>query len=46
MEAAEITGKRIRAYLDEGKRFDGRTPEEFRDIIIETGVSKNAEGFC
>ncbi len=40
----EITGKRIRKYLEEGKRFDGRELEEFRDIVIETDVSKNAEG--
>jgi len=30
--------------LEEGKRFDGRKPDEFRDISIETGISKNAEG--
>ena len=39
-----ITEKRIRKYLAEGKRFDGRKPEEFREIIIETGISKNADG--
>lgn len=39
-----ITGERIRKYLQEGKRFDDRKPEEFREIIIETGVSANAEG--
>ena len=41
---SNLTGKRIKEYLSEGKRFDGRKPEEFRDIIIEKGVSKNAEG--
>lgn len=41
---SNMTGERIRKYLSEGKRFDGRKPEEFRDIIIETGISKNAEG--
>ena len=41
---ADITGERITRYLKEGKRFDRRNPEEFREIIIETGVSKNAEG--
>ena len=44
METSKITGERIRQYLSQGKRFDGRTPEEFRDIEIETGVSKKAEG--
>lgn len=41
---ADITGERIRKYLGEGKRFDGRKPEEFREITIETGISKKAEG--
>jgi len=41
---SDITGERIKKYLEEGKRFDGRGLEEFRDITIETGVSKNAEG--
>ncbi len=41
---SDLTKKRIKEYLSGGKRFDGRKPEEFRDIIIETGISKNAEG--
>ena len=44
METSKITGNRIKQYLASGKRFDGRKPEEFRDIQIEIGVSKNAEG--
>ncbi len=44
METAKITGNRIREYLEQGKRFDGRKPDEFRDISVEVGVSKNAEG--
>lgn len=41
----EITGERIKKYLsEEGLRFDGRKPTEFRDLEIETGISKNAEG--
>ncbi|MEK6840763.1 MAG: exosome complex protein Rrp42 [Nanoarchaeota archaeon] len=44
METSRITGERIADYLNEGKRFDGRKPEEFRNIEIETGVSKWAEG--
>ncbi len=44
METANITKKRIEKYLSEGKRFDERKPEEFREITIETGVSKKAEG--
>jgi len=41
---AKITGERIKQYLREGKRFDGRALDEFREISIETNVSENAEG--
>lgn len=44
METSKITEERIREYLEQGKRFDGRKPEEFRELSIETGISKNAEG--
>jgi len=44
IETPRITKERIKAYLKEGKRFDGRKLDEFREISIETGVSKNAEG--
>lgn len=44
METPKLTGERIRQFLGEGKRFDGRKLDEFRDIKIETGISKNAEG--
>ena len=44
METSDLTGKRIQEYLSEGKRFDGRKLDEFRNISIEVGVSKNAEG--
>jgi exosome complex component RRP42 len=44
METPVITGRRIKQYLSEGKRFDGRKLGEFRDIIIETGISNKAEG--
>lgn len=40
----DVTANRIREYLKEGKRFDGRKLDEFRDIEIEMPVSKNAEG--
>jgi len=39
-----LTSERIQEYLNEGKRFDGRGLDEFREITIETGISKNAEG--
>ena len=41
---ANITGERIKQYLREGKRFDGRDLDEFRELSIKTDVSKNAEG--
>ncbi len=44
METPEITSERIRKYLNEGKRFDGRKPHEFRELKIKTGVSNKAEG--
>lgn len=44
IETPNLTRDRIKEYLAEGKRFDGRKPDEFREISIETGVSKNAEG--
>ncbi len=44
IETPNITKERIKEYLKQGKRFDGRKLDEFREISIETGVSKNAEG--
>jgi len=44
MITPDVTKKRIEKYLSEGKRFDERKPEEFRELVIETGVSKKAEG--
>ena len=44
METPRITGQRISQYLEQGKRFDGRDAWQFRNIEIETDVSKKAEG--
>ncbi|MGB9708027.1 MAG: exosome complex protein Rrp42 [Candidatus Pacearchaeota archaeon] len=44
MDTSSLTKKRIEELLQEGKRFDGRKPLDYRKIEIETGVSKNAEG--
>ncbi|MBI2046600.1 exosome complex protein Rrp42 [Candidatus Pacearchaeota archaeon] len=44
MEVSNLTKKRIIDYMKEGKRFDNRELLEYRDIKIELGVSKNAEG--
>ena len=34
------TGERVRTYLNSGKRFDGRKPEEHRKLTIEKNISK------
>lgn len=44
MEISNINRKRIKQFLDENKRFDKRELQDFREISIETGISKNAEG--
>ena len=44
LETSKLNEAKIKKYLLEGKRFDGRKLDEFRNIKIETGVSKNAEG--
>lgn len=44
MTVAKLTKKRIHDYLAEGKRFDNRGLLDYRELIIETGISKNAEG--
>lgn len=41
---SKLTGERIKQFLTEGKRFDGRAPVEYRDLIIEKNISINAEG--
>lgn len=40
----QVNLERIKNFLSQGKRFDGRGLEEFRELVIETGVSKKAEG--
>jgi|WetSurMetagenome_2_1015567.scaffolds.fasta_scaffold372180_1 exosome complex component RRP42 len=44
MEVSKITRKRIHDYMAEGKRFDNRELLDYRDLQIEVGISKNAEG--
>jgi len=44
MTIENLTKKRIREFLEQNKRFDNRSLKDFRDIEIETGISKNAEG--
>jgi exosome complex component RRP42 len=42
----EIMKQRVKKFLSKGKGFDGRKPEEFRNIEVELGISKKAEGSC
>ena len=44
IESSNLTSERIKEYLAEGKRFDGRKQDEFRDIDIELKISNKAEG--
>jgi exosome complex component RRP42 len=44
INGSNLTGKRIAQYLMQGKRFDGRKLDEFREIKVECGISKKAEG--
>ena len=44
IETTNITKERIKESLKEGKRFDGRKFDEYRKLVIESGVSKKAEG--
>jgi len=44
IESSNLTKLRIAEFLSHGKRFDHRKADEFRDIVIECGLSKKAEG--
>jgi exosome complex component RRP42 len=39
-----ITKKRIMELLSNGKRLDGRQPDEYRQIQLESGIIERAEG--
>lgn len=44
MEVSNLTKERIHEYMKEGKRFDSRGLLDYRELSIEIGISKNAEG--
>jgi exosome complex component RRP42 len=46
MSIPKLQKKRIVEYIKQGKRFDGRELDEFRDIKVEIGISENSEGSC
>ncbi|MBN2111774.1 exosome complex protein Rrp42 [Candidatus Woesearchaeota archaeon] len=41
---SRMTKEHILNALAKGMRFDGRKPEDFREITVEYGVTKSAEG--
>jgi exosome complex component RRP42 len=46
MNLPNLQKKRIAEFLKEGKRFDGRKPEDYRELKVEVGISNQAEGSC
>ncbi len=42
----EMDAELIRAIIRKGKRFDNRTPEQYREVKIETNALPLAEGSC
>lgn len=40
----ELLKANILKWFGKGKRYDGRALDEFRAVVIESGVTKNAEG--
>ncbi len=44
IEHSNLTSKKIKEYLVNGKRFDNRHINEFREISIDYNLSKKAEG--
>lgn len=44
MDLPNINKRRIKSLLRDGKRLDGRGQFDFRDVVIETGISNKAEG--
>ena len=44
LKKKNINKKEIIRHLEEGKRLDGRNQFDHREIVIETGISKKAEG--
>jgi exosome complex component RRP42 len=38
----KLQREKIESYIAEGKRLDGRTPSDYREIVVEDGISPNA----
>jgi len=46
MSMPTLQKRRIIEYIKQGKRFDGRKLDQFRDFEVQLGISENAEGSC
>ena len=44
MDLPNINKKKIANLLEKDARLDARKPFDYRDVVIETGISNNAEG--
>jgi len=44
MDLPKINKKKIEGLLEKDKRLDGRKPFDYRDVVIESNISMNAEG--
>ncbi len=44
MAISNLAKRKLLKYLNEGKRLDGRELLDYRDVEIELGISKKAEG--
>lgn len=44
MEITEIEKQNVIDSIEKGTRVDGRGFKDFRDVVVETGVAKKAEG--
>ncbi|MBW2995437.1 exosome complex protein Rrp42 [Candidatus Woesearchaeota archaeon] len=40
------TGEHVKELVKKGKRIDGRTFDQFREIVIEPGINECANGSC
>ncbi|RMD67578.1 RNA-binding protein, partial [Candidatus Pacearchaeota archaeon] len=44
MEISNLTKRMFARMFEQGRRFDGRGLLDFRELVVEEGVSNKAEG--
>jgi exosome complex component RRP42 len=44
MRVAKMIKENVLKYLNKGTRYDGRKPADYRDVTVEYGITKSAEG--